>query len=119
MKNLKILRLQNDLTQEQLAKELNMPRTKYARYELNTSQPNIETLIKLANFYHTTVDAILGHEVPYLLDKSTLTQEQRELLEDIKNLSPENCKRVKDFITGILIAEEEKQKLIDLYKRGN
>ncbi len=116
--NLKKLRQEHNLTQEDIAKILNKSSVAYSYYESGRNEPDLKTILTLADFYKTTTDAILGHEVPYLLDKSTLTQEQRELLEDIKNLSPENCKRVKDFITGILIAEEEKQKLIDLYKRG-
>lgn len=118
MINLKNLRVQTKKTQEETAKNLKMPRTKYARYELGTAEPNIETLIKLANYFHTTIDYILGHNVPYLLDKSTLSQEQQELLNYIQNLSPQNCKRVKDFITGILIAEEEKEQIINRYKKG-
>lgn len=118
MINLKQLRQETKKTQEETAKNLQMPRTKYARYELGTAEPNIETLIKLADYFHTTIDYILGHNVPYLLDKSTLSQEQQELLNYIQNLSPQNCKRVKDFITGILIAEEEKEQIINRYIKG-
>ncbi len=118
MINLKNLRLQTKKTQEETAKNLKMPRTKYARYELGTAEPNIETLTKLADYFHTTIDYILGHNVPYLLDKSILSQEQQELLNFVQNLSPQNCKRVKDFITGILIAEEEKEQIINRYKKG-
>lgn len=119
MNNLKKLRLETKKTQEETAKDLKMPRTKYARYELGTAEPNIETLIKLADYYHTTIDYILEHNVPYLLDKSILSQEQQELIEVIQTLTPQNCKRVRDFITGILIAEEEKQNTIqNIFKKG-
>ena len=115
---IKYLRQTNNLSQSELAKIIGVSQKSISDYEKQKTQPDIETLIKLADYFHTTIDYILGHNVPYLLDKSTLSQEQQELLNYIQNLSPQNCKRVKDFITGILIAEEEKEQIINKYKKG-
>lgn len=115
--NLKNIRIQNHLTQKEIATKLNISRSTYNNYEQGVAEPDIETLKKLADIYHTTTDTIIGHEVNYLLDKSALSTEQKKVLEAIKKLSNENCKRVLDFITGIQIAEEEKQKIINLYKK--
>lgn len=119
--NMKIkeLRLKNGYSQQEIAKLLNTSQSNYSKYERNEIEPDIQTIIKLADYFHTTTDNLLGHNVPYLLDISTLSQEQKELLEEIKKLSGSNCKRVLDFITGLQIAEEEKQKIINLYTKGD
>ena len=119
IKNLKKLRLENNLTQEDLAKIINKSSVAYGYYESGRNDPDIQTILKLADYFHTTTDNLLGHNVPYLFDISTLSQEQKELLEEIKKLSNNNCKRVLDFITGLQIAEEEKQKVINLYTKGD
>ena len=116
---IKHLRQQNNLSQSELAKIIGVSQKSISDYEIGKTQPDYETLIKLADYFHTTIDNLLGHQVPYLLDKSALSQEQQELLNYIQNLSPQNCKRVKDFITGILIAEEEKQNLLQKFRSNN
>lgn len=116
--DIKKIKKKYGLTQVQLSKITGTSQKTISNYENNKTEPDINFILKLSDYLKTTTDAILGHEVPYLLDKSTLTPEQRDLVEQIKILSPENCNRVKDFITGILIAEEEKQKILNIYKRG-
>lgn len=99
--NLKELRNNKNLTQEELANELNMSRTRYIRYELHTAEPDLSTLIKLADYFHVTVDALLGHEVPYLLDKSLLTDKQNKIISRVVKLNDNQCDRVDAFIDGM------------------
>lgn len=56
------LREDHDLTQRDLAKELNMPQPQYWRYEQGYREIPVDTLIKLAEFYDVTTDYILGLE---------------------------------------------------------
>lgn len=49
-----------DMTQEQVAKSLNIVRSTYAYYETGKTQPEIETLMKLARFDSVSVDFLLG-----------------------------------------------------------
>lgn len=58
--NLKRLRLQKGLTQEQLAEILGVSAQAVSRWENNTSYPDITLLPGLAIFYNTSVDAIVG-----------------------------------------------------------
>lgn len=53
------LREDRDLTQEQLAQHLNISQVAYSHYELNKRSIPIEILIKLAQFYNTSVDYLL------------------------------------------------------------
>lgn len=57
---LKKLRNSKNLSQQELADRLKINRSTYARYETSTTQPDYETLKKLAQFHDVTVDYILG-----------------------------------------------------------
>lgn len=57
---LKKARLDNGLSQGEVEKETSIPRTKIAKIELGTQNPDVETLGTLADFYGVSVDWLLG-----------------------------------------------------------
>ena len=57
---IKELREDHDLKQINIANLLNMKQPQYARYEIGKRDFPIETIIKLAEFYNTSTDYILG-----------------------------------------------------------
>ena len=60
MLKIRDLREDRDLTQKQLSKLLDFTQQTYSRYETGEITIDIYNLIKLANFYHTSVDYLLG-----------------------------------------------------------
>ena len=60
MLRFKDLREDKDLLQKQIAMILNVTQQQYSRIELGINQCSYEQLIKLANFYNTSIDYILG-----------------------------------------------------------
>ena len=54
------LREDKDLNQSQIAKMLNMSQTGYSKYETGENDIPTVILIKLADFYGTSVDYLLG-----------------------------------------------------------
>lgn len=60
MLRLKDLREDKDLKQEDIAKFLNISQTNYSKYELGKINIPISSLIKLAKFYNTSIDYLLG-----------------------------------------------------------
>ena len=56
---LRNLREDNDLTQKELSKILNISQVAYSYYELNKRSIPLELLSKIANFYNTSVDYLL------------------------------------------------------------
>lgn len=54
------LREDSDLNQTQVAKILGMSQTGYSKYETGENDLPTAVLIKLARFYNTSVDYILG-----------------------------------------------------------
>ena len=54
------LREDHDLTQKQVAQLLCMSQTGYSKYETGENDIPTAVLIKLADFYQTTTDYLLG-----------------------------------------------------------
>ena len=57
---IKALREENNLSQTQLAKILNVTQKEYWRLECQDYKPNIIRLVELAYFYNVTMDYIVG-----------------------------------------------------------
>lgn len=117
MNNIKKLRLLAEKTQMETAKILGVTQHTYSNYELGKTQPDFNSLIKLADYFHTTIDNLLGHEVPYLLDKSILTSKQRELVELLPNMSDRVCEKAIAYIYGLMEGEQDKISTIERYKK--
>ncbi len=58
--NLTELRQESGLSQEKLAKQLNISRSALSLYELGLRSPDYETLQKFADFFNVTTDYLLG-----------------------------------------------------------
>lgn len=60
IQRLRDLREDSDKTQQEVADYLNMHRSVYRRYESGEREIPVWAIIKLAEFYHTSTDYILG-----------------------------------------------------------
>ena len=60
--NLKSFRAKLNLSQAELSKRINIPTATLFNYEVGKCEPNIESLIKLANFYNVSLDELVGRE---------------------------------------------------------
>ncbi len=63
MNKIKELRKAKNITQEKLSKILKIARSTLAMYEIEKSEPDQATLIKLADFFGVSIDYLLGREV--------------------------------------------------------
>ena len=59
-KRIRDLREDRDLTQKEIAKFLGMSQTGYSKYETGENDIPTAILIKLADFYQTSTDYLLG-----------------------------------------------------------
>jgi transcriptional regulator with XRE-family HTH domain len=59
-KKIKELRQSKKLTQKSLAETLNVTPQAISKWERNESNPDIQTLLKLSDYFNVTVDEILG-----------------------------------------------------------
>jgi len=60
---LRELRKANGLTQEQLAGYLKSAKSTISQYENNINEPDLETLVKLADRFGVTVDHLIGRDL--------------------------------------------------------
>lgn len=60
MESLKELREKAGKSMRLTAEDLGIPYTTYVSYEKGTREPNSEMLVKIAEYYHTTTDFLLG-----------------------------------------------------------
>ena len=63
--NIRNLREDRDMTQEEIAAYLHIRQTTYSKYELGKIAIPVEALIKLADYYNVSVDYLIGRtDVP-------------------------------------------------------
>lgn len=82
---LKELRKIEKLTQNDVAKMLNSSATCYNYYENGNREPSIDTLCKLADIYHVSLDYLVGRE--FANEIGYLNEEQKNLVFIIKQLN--------------------------------
>lgn len=57
--NIKVLRNLKKLSQEQLATELDIPRSRLGSYEEGRAEPPFDLLVRFADYFHVAVDALV------------------------------------------------------------
>lgn len=62
MNNLKKLRKESGLKQQDLAEKLSISRSTVAKWETGKNQPDNETLLKLSSIFNTSIDYILNND---------------------------------------------------------
>lgn len=102
MKFIKDLRIENNLTQKELADKLGVTNKSVWAYENSYAVPSIETLIKLADTFNCTVDYLVGREQEFGSGRPLNTSEEFELISNYRKLSPKNklaiCNLIKNLI---------------------
>lgn len=98
---LKELREQLKKTQTEIAKITNIPIRNYNNYENETTQPDIDTLIKLADFYHTSIDYLVGRETK-ILNLNALENRDKRLIECILSMNELQKIKTEAYFNGLL-----------------
>lgn len=62
IKNLKALRKEYNISQQQLANIIGVSQQSINKYENHTVEPDIETLKAIATFFNTTIDFLVGFD---------------------------------------------------------
>lgn len=85
---IKSLRLENDITQYELGKELSVSKTTISHYENDTRMPPLETLIQIADYFQVDLDYILGIEsTGYSLKRSVkMSDEEIEFILELRRI---------------------------------
>lgn len=106
LKNLKQLREEAGITQKQLADCIGVSQQSINKYENHDVEPDIATLIRMADFFNTSVDFLIGHsdvrrkiEVTRVYE---LNQDESEMIENYRLLTNKQKRCVGVVIDGYL-----------------
>lgn len=114
--NLKNLRIDNDYSQQQIADALKVSRSRYSNYENGTSEPPIEILIQLSNFFKCSIDDLVKIKIDSTIVKEpNLTVTLNEFnYNDLKKKLLKNKKFYEDKRKTILDEIDSKIEEIDI-----
>lgn len=98
--NLKPIRIQANKTQAEVAKAINITQFTYSNYENGKSEPNIQTLCKLADYYHTSVDQIIGRDT-HIINLNALDSRDKSLIQDILAMNELQKLRTEAYFNGL------------------
>lgn len=98
MKNLKKLREERKLTQQNMADMLQIQRPTYSRYENGEREPDFETVLKMSDVLEVSVDYLLGRTDSPISFDDQLSDELFALYGEVHDLSNEEKQKVLDFI---------------------
>lgn len=116
MNNIKMLREQCGLTQQECAEIFGVKLRAWQTYEQGVSEPKFDILFKIANYFNVSLDYLLGRETePKPLEQlakiNGLNITEEVLLEEYMKLDPQKRKVIIDFMKrGIKEAETREQK---------
>lgn len=100
MEKLKELRREKKATQEEIAKYLGIKKQSYSRYELDIAEPNIENLIKLADYFGVSVDYLIGRK--FNNEFGYLSDDEKTMIKALRTMSNEVREKTKTIIIRML-----------------
>lgn len=77
---LKELRARDSISQNQLAKKMELTRATINAWEMGISFPNAQSLIMLAKYFKVSVDYILGLSDKEMIDISALNETEKRMI---------------------------------------
>ena len=111
--NLRIYRLKEGLTQEELAEKIGVSRQSVAKWERGESLPDIESCIALSELFGITVDVLVRNmrELPKGADAGKHTFGISKINEKGQITLPAECRRIFGLKPGdslLVLGDEEK-----------
>ena len=100
---LKELRVLNNKTQQEIAEKINITQFTYSNYETGKTQPTIEILIKLADFYDVTLDYLMKR--PFANEFGYMSSEEKLLVTNFRKLSTYNQGKIIGEVAGMLMIQ--------------
>ncbi len=105
--NLKHLRIQHDMTQEELGKKLDKDYSTIGKWENGTRSPVMEDVIKIAQIFNISLEQLIGDNIIY----DSLKEIKKEQLDDLSALDNVLYSK-KDKIDSVKNLPIEKQEII-------
>ena len=121
---LKLLRKENNLTQEELAFKLNVSRQAITKWECNEGIPDIDNLKEISKLFNTTIDELVKEEKAiniekikkYIYTKELEINHTKHFDINISKINELNIRNNKEEIIKIELSSNEEEHLEELYK---
>lgn len=112
MNNLKALREARGLSQQKLGEKFNLTQQSVYKYENQLAEPDLKTLMKFAEFFHTSVDYLIGYSSDSTPHTGSLIEENDLSPKEIHHLAmyrrlPNEAKKHFDGIIESLAPDDE------------
>ena len=111
---LKELRIERGYTQKELAEGIQTTADSIYSWEKGRSEPSIETLAKLADFFECSIDYLMGREddfgnIVLKTNAPNLSQQEQGIIATFRNLPKDLQQRAATYISklGELAADEK------------
>lgn len=104
--NLEKLRKQHKLSQAKLGNALGITQQMISSYEKDISSPNMESLIKLSDFFQISIDELVDHTIP--TDEPDIPTSQLQKL--VNSFSSEDIDRCLLILNAIQLDRREYSK---------
>lgn len=106
LKNLKLLRNKYNITQQKLGEEIGTSQQSINKYENHNIEPDINTLMLLADYFNTSIDYIVGytdieHKIEPVQD-ALLNDEEYKHIEKFRKLSKKQKESIDDVINNYI-----------------
>ena len=105
VKNLKRLRKERGLSQQQLAAKISVSQQSINMYENHAVEPDIDTLIALADLFGMSVDALIGHTAN--VESVELSPDERALLRGYRAVSEPERESIRLILRNYLDRDAE------------
>lgn len=115
---IKLLRKSNKITQEALAKEINVDRSSIGKYETGTT-PSMDILIKIASYFNVTTDYLLGNTNTDVFSIKGIEAIRTKKLPILGNIACGEPIYAEEEFTGFISVDEELQADFCLYAKGD
>lgn len=102
VKNLKLLRTEHRISQQKLAEMLEITQQAVFKYEKTAVEPDIATLIRMAEIFDVSVDFLIGNtdsRQNKIIQEAALTTAEYEHIKKWRKLSPTVRGKAEELIT--------------------
>lgn len=106
VENLRRLRTSRGISQQQLADVIGTSQQSINKYENHSVEPDIRTLTKIADYFGTTIDYLVGHVSSSAegkpIEDIELSREERILIQNYGRLSKEEKESIRFVIKNYI-----------------
>lgn len=106
LKNIKLLREERSISQQKLADGIGMSQQSVNGYENHDNEPDISTLIRIADYFETSVDYIVEHtHIRRRIEEVSeyaLNEREEELIKGYRTIQDSGRKVVDDMVAEML-----------------